>query len=165
MSPNSCLTYAPVRSFYPILPSSFSFRHVSDVDSHHACHHGKSNPEHIHTQLVGSVSMISSVWDLTNDKKNPLKYLLWKIMCGNNQSHFVLGSFFRRPKYHLLLKNCIISTCEIQIYGQYSKKPPTTIVSNTNGVSIPARIQIVLCSGQPDLLIRSRDVRYSPGDC
>lgn len=39
-----------------------------------------------------------------------------------------------------------------------------TIAINRNGVSVSARIQIVLCPGQPDFLIRIRDVNHSPED-
>jgi hypothetical protein len=41
----------------------------------------KSDPEYIHTQLIGSVSTLSFVWDLSNDEKIPFKnqmeYIGW----------------------------------------------------------------------------------------
>lgn len=90
--------------------------------------------------------------------------LKWKLISVIKNAFHASVNFLRRPQYLLFYRNCIISPQEIQIYGQYSKKPPTSIIIYQNGVSLSPRIQIVLCGDQPDFLIRIRDVQYLPED-
>jgi hypothetical protein len=69
-------------------------------------------------------------------------------------------------RYKLFYQNCLISQAEIQIYGQFSKDPPSSIDIKINGRRLqPEQICLAVSKERPDFLMRLQGVCYSRNDC
>ena len=76
-----------------------------------------------------------------------------------------ISDSFQEPLYQLYFRNCHITPAEIQVYGQYTRKPRFSLTILKNEVPLPKKtVEVVYFEERPDFLIKIKGHPYSAED-